>query len=92
MLKFKKTVLTVLIGAAGMLSTFSISAGTPGLVTDAKLKTVELVPVKFERAPSHAPVQMITAGKHNFAIVADLKAESRMQGRNKTDIMTEYCK
>ena len=48
------------------------------------LKTVELVPVKFEKAPAHAPVSMISNGKLNFAIVADLNAEKRMQKKNRT--------
>ena len=48
------------------------------------LKTVELVPVKFQKAPVHAPVKLVENGKLNFAIVADLNAERRMQKRNKT--------
>ena len=48
------------------------------------LKTKELVPVKFQKAPVHAPVKLIENGKLNFAIVADLTAEQRMQKKNKT--------
>ena len=48
------------------------------------LKTKELVPVKFQKAPVHAPVKLIENGKLNFAIVADLTAERRMQKRNRT--------
>ena len=42
------------------------------------LKTVELVPVKFQKTPAHAPVRLVENGKLNFAIVADLDAERRM--------------
>ena len=55
-----------------------------GLLHGYDLKTVELVPVKFEKAPVHAPVSMISNGKLNFAIVADLNAEKRMQKKNRT--------
>ena len=55
-----------------------------GLLHGYDLKTVELVPVKFEKAPAHAPVSMISNGKLNFAIVADLNAEKRMQKKNRT--------
>ena len=49
------------------------------------LKTVELVPVKFQKTPAHAPVRLVENGKLNFAIVADLDAERRMQKKNRTD-------
>ena len=48
------------------------------------LKTKELVPVKFQKAPAHAPVKLVENGKIKFAIVTDLNAENRMKGKNKT--------
>ena len=64
-----------------LLAAVALSAAT---VWSYDLKTVELVPVKFEKAPSHAPVKMVENGKLNFAIVADLKAEKRMRAAKKS--------
>ena len=64
-----------------LLAAVALSAAT---VWSYDLKTVELVPVKFEKAPSHAPVKMVETGKLNFAIVADLKAEKRMRAAKKS--------
>ena len=54
-------------------------AGLTGTLLGYDVRTKELVPVKFEKASVHAPVKMVENGKLNFAIVADLNAESRMQ-------------
>ena len=64
---------------------FAILSGITAVLSAYDVKTVELVPVKFEKAPSHAPVRMVENGKLNFAIVADLQAENRMQRKNKTE-------
>ena len=83
---FKKTALTILIGIAGLAPSYSVFAAPPGQVTEDALKTVELVPVKFEKKPVHAPVRMVENGKLKFAIVADLQAEKRMRSKNKTEL------
>ena len=62
----------------------SVTVLTASLLGAYDVKTVELVPVKFQKTPSHAPVKMIENGKLNFAIVADLNAENRMRGKNRT--------
>ena len=64
---------------------FVILAGLVGTLSAYDLKTKELVPVKFEKAPVHSPVKMVENGKLNFAIVADLQAENRMRRKNKTE-------
>ena len=83
---FKKTALTILIGITGLAPSYSVFAAPPGQVTEDALKTVELVPVKFEKKTVHAPVRMVENGKLKFAIVADLQAEKRMRSKNKTEL------
>ena len=48
------------------------------------LKTKELVPVKFQKAPEHKSFKLVENGKLNFAIVADLKKEQETRKTNKT--------
>ena len=48
------------------------------------LKTKELVPVKFQKAPAHKSFKLVENGKLNFVIVADLKKEQAMRKTNKT--------
>ena len=48
------------------------------------LKTKELVPVKFQKAPEHKSFKLVENGKLNFVIVADLKKEQEMRKTNKT--------
>ena len=72
-----------------MLNTKKLSvlffAGIVGILSAYDVKTKELVPVKFEKAPAHSAVKMVENGKLTFAIVADLKAERKMQRKNKTE-------
>ena len=72
-----------------MLNTKKLSvlffAGIVGILSAYDVRTKELVPVKFEKAPAHAAVKMVEDGKLNFAIVADLNAEQKMQRKNKTE-------
>ena len=49
------------------------------MLTGYDLKTKELVPVKFQKAPEHQSFKLVDNGKLNFAIVADLKKEQEMQ-------------
>ena len=44
------------------------------------LKTVELVPVKFQKAPAHTSVKLVENGKIKFAIVTDLNSEKYCSG------------
>lgn len=48
------------------------------------IRTKTLVPVTLQKAPTHAPLKLIEGGQLNFAIVFDKKAESEMQGKNRT--------
>ena len=61
-----------------------IMALSAALLTGYDLKTQELVPVKFQKAPEHQSFKLVENGKLNFAIVADLKKEQAMRKTNKT--------
>ena len=56
-----------------------------GVLVAYDLKTPELTPVKFETAGKHAALPLVSGGKLNFAIAADLQAENRMSGKNRTE-------
>ncbi|OQA85395.1 MAG: hypothetical protein BWY31_01917 [Lentisphaerae bacterium ADurb.Bin242] len=48
------------------------------------VKTAALTPVEFQSTPEHAPVSLVKNGKPDFVIVTDKQAETRMQGKNRT--------
>ena len=77
MIRFKKIFGVILSGITAVLSAYDV-------------KTVELVPVKFEKAPSHAPVKMVENGKLK---VLNVKRRSRpclpLWGRWQPEGLTE---
>lgn len=68
----KKQVLTLVMALSAVL------------LTGYDLKTKELVPVKFRKAPAHKAFKLVENGKLKFAIVADLRKEQAMRKTNKT--------
>ena len=67
---------------------FVILAGLVGTLSAYDLKTKELVPVKFEKAPVHSPVKMVENGKtitkiHKLNLEEQVEELARLRGLDK---------